>query len=63
MLGRNSQLVLLSTATEFFIYNQTKSLLKLRAIFSFLDFCLLALVCNALFGKEREILARNSDRA
>lgn len=63
MLGRNSQLVLLSTATVFFIYNQTNTVLKLSAPFSFPDFCFLVHVCNALFGKEREILARNSDRA
>lgn len=42
-------------------------MVKLSATFTFLHFCLLACmceeVCNALFGKERGILARNSDRA
>lgn len=67
MLERNPQLLLLSTATAVFIYNQTKSVVKLSATFTLLHFCLLASmyeeVCNALSGKERGILARNSDRA
>lgn len=63
MLGRNSQVVLLSTAIAFFIYNQANSMLNLSSFFSFLDFYLLARVFNALFGKKREVLARNSDRA
>lgn len=63
MLKRNPQLALLSTATAVFIYNQTKSMVKLSPTFTFLRFCLLACVCNALFGKARVILARNSDRA